>query len=195
MVFFKFFFFQGDFHALPRKVQQFVAEKADLMRPRGIYICDGSQHEADEIIHKLVERGMLSSLPKYINKFIFFLFSFFFLKFHLPNGSERLTKQFFFLLKFHLPNGSERRRASWKQNLVKKNSFHPKIFSLNFIPFFRIVTPNRFDTECRIPEGEAPLMGHWMNPETFSRELDDRFPGCMAGKENVLLYKRCFSNQ
>ncbi len=54
--------FQGDFHLLPHKVQRFVAEKADLMRPRGIYICDGSQHEAEEITHKLIERGMLSEL-------------------------------------------------------------------------------------------------------------------------------------
>jgi hypothetical protein len=54
--------FQGDFHLLPAKVQRFVAEKAELMRPRAIYICDGSQHEAEEIIHKLVERGMLTQL-------------------------------------------------------------------------------------------------------------------------------------
>lgn len=58
---------KGDFHLLPYKVQRWVAEKAELMRPRGIYICDGSEHEADEIIHKLVERGMLSQLTKYEN--------------------------------------------------------------------------------------------------------------------------------
>uniref|UniRef100_A0A1I7WNG2 PEPCK_N domain-containing protein n=1 Tax=Heterorhabditis bacteriophora TaxID=37862 RepID=A0A1I7WNG2_HETBA len=61
---------QGDFHLLPPKVQRFVAEKAELMRPRGIYICDGSQHEADEIIDKLVERGMLSPLKAYENNYI-----------------------------------------------------------------------------------------------------------------------------
>uniref|UniRef100_A0A914VWE8 Phosphoenolpyruvate carboxykinase [GTP] n=1 Tax=Plectus sambesii TaxID=2011161 RepID=A0A914VWE8_9BILA len=61
---------KGDFHLLPMKVQRFVAEKAELMRPRGIYICDGTQHEADEIIDKLVERGMLSPLKAYENNFI-----------------------------------------------------------------------------------------------------------------------------
>ncbi|WKX92492.1 hypothetical protein Q1695_010486 [Nippostrongylus brasiliensis] len=61
---------KGDFHLLPAKVQRFVAEKAELMRPRGIYICDGSQHEADEIIDKLVERGMLSPLKAYENNYI-----------------------------------------------------------------------------------------------------------------------------
>jgi phosphoenolpyruvate carboxykinase (GTP) len=32
---------KGDLHLLPFKVQRFIAEKAELMRPRGIYICDG----------------------------------------------------------------------------------------------------------------------------------------------------------
>ena len=37
------------------------------MRPRGIYICDGSEEEAHEVIHKLLERGTLEELPKYEN--------------------------------------------------------------------------------------------------------------------------------
>lgn len=40
------------------------------MRPRGIFICDGSQHEADELIDKLIERGMLSKLEAYENNYI-----------------------------------------------------------------------------------------------------------------------------
>uniref|UniRef100_A0A914WMX2 Phosphoenolpyruvate carboxykinase [GTP] n=1 Tax=Plectus sambesii TaxID=2011161 RepID=A0A914WMX2_9BILA len=60
----------GDFHLLPAKVQRFVTEKVELMRPRGIYICDGSQHEADEITNKLIERGMLSPLKAYENNYI-----------------------------------------------------------------------------------------------------------------------------
>lgn len=40
------------------------------MNPRGIHICDGSQHEADEIIHKLVERGMLTKLKAYENNYL-----------------------------------------------------------------------------------------------------------------------------
>ncbi|CAJ0578139.1 unnamed protein product, partial [Mesorhabditis spiculigera] len=62
--------YKGDFHLLPPKVQRFIAEKAELMRPLGIYICDGTQHEADEIIDKLVERGMLSPLGAYENNYI-----------------------------------------------------------------------------------------------------------------------------
>jgi len=53
---------QGDFHLLPPKVQKFIAEKAELMRPRGIYVCDGSHHEATEIMGKLMERGSLAPL-------------------------------------------------------------------------------------------------------------------------------------
>ncbi|VDM49835.1 unnamed protein product [Toxocara canis] len=61
---------KGDFHVLPRKVQRFIAEKAEVMRPRDIFICDGSMNEAEEIIHKLVERGMLSKLKAYENNYI-----------------------------------------------------------------------------------------------------------------------------
>lgn len=61
---------KGDFHEMPTRVQQFVAEKAALMKPRGIYICDGSHHEAEEIIGKCVERGMLSPLAAYENNYI-----------------------------------------------------------------------------------------------------------------------------
>lgn len=25
-------------------------------------------------------------------------------------------------------------------------------------------------------------MGHWMSPEVFEKEIDERFPGCMAGR-------------
>jgi len=122
---------KGDFHALPRKAQQFIAEKADLMRPRCIHICDGSQHEAEEIINKLIERGMLSPLKKYINNYICRTD---------PKDVARVESK------------------TW------------------------IVTPDRYETECHIPEGQAPLMGHWMSPEQFSKEMDDRFPGCMAGR-------------
>ncbi|MFH4979739.1 hypothetical protein AB6A40_006448 [Gnathostoma spinigerum] len=61
---------KGDFNALPRKVQCFVAEKADLMKPSGIWICDGSKEEAQIITNKLVERGMISPLRAYENNYI-----------------------------------------------------------------------------------------------------------------------------
>lgn len=55
---------------LPFKVQRFIAEKAELCRPRGIFICDGSEHEAEEIIAKLIERGQLTKLAAYKNSYI-----------------------------------------------------------------------------------------------------------------------------
>ncbi|CAD5218549.1 unnamed protein product [Bursaphelenchus okinawaensis] len=61
---------KGDLHTLPFKVQRFIAEKAELMRPRGIYICDGSEHEAEEITHKLIERGMLTELSAYEGNYL-----------------------------------------------------------------------------------------------------------------------------
>ncbi|KAK6046342.1 hypothetical protein COOONC_16153 [Cooperia oncophora] len=60
--------FKGDFASLAPKVQRFVAEKAELMNPAGIYICDGSQKEYDDIVDKLVERGVLTPLSAYENK-------------------------------------------------------------------------------------------------------------------------------
>ncbi|PIO69540.1 hypothetical protein TELCIR_08628 [Teladorsagia circumcincta] len=60
---------EGDFASLAPKVQRFVAEKAELMNPAGIYICDGSQKEFDDIVDKLVERGVLTPLKAYENNF------------------------------------------------------------------------------------------------------------------------------
>uniref|UniRef100_A0A7E4URY4 Phosphoenolpyruvate carboxykinase [GTP] n=1 Tax=Panagrellus redivivus TaxID=6233 RepID=A0A7E4URY4_PANRE len=61
---------KGDLHVLPYKVQRFIAEKAELCRPRGIYICDGTHAEAEEIKDKLVERGMLTQLSAYENNYL-----------------------------------------------------------------------------------------------------------------------------
>jgi len=61
---------KGDFNRLPRKVQKFVAFYCDYMTPRGIYICDGGEEEAHEIIQKLMERGTLERLEKHENCYI-----------------------------------------------------------------------------------------------------------------------------
>ena len=61
---------KGDFHKLPSKAQKFIAKWVDICAPRALYICDGSKAESDEIIHKLVERGVLTELPKYENCFL-----------------------------------------------------------------------------------------------------------------------------
>ncbi|BFZ12658.1 hypothetical protein BsWGS_15697 [Bradybaena similaris] len=61
---------KGDFNHLPKKVKTFVAHCVQLCRPRGIFICDGSHEEAEEIIHKLLERGTLTRLTKYKNNYL-----------------------------------------------------------------------------------------------------------------------------
>jgi phosphoenolpyruvate carboxykinase (GTP) len=122
---------KGDFHLLPQKAQKFIAEKAELMRPRGIFICDGSYHEAEEIIHKLIERGAMSKLSKYEENYIIRTD---------PRDVARVESK------------------TW------------------------IVTPDKYETVTHTPEGIEPIMGHWMSPDVYGKELDDRFPGCMAGR-------------
>jgi phosphoenolpyruvate carboxykinase (GTP) len=58
---------KGEFTALPVTVQQFVAEYVSICTPKGIYICDGSAEEAEELTEKLVDRGMLVPLAKMDN--------------------------------------------------------------------------------------------------------------------------------
>ncbi|ESO98228.1 hypothetical protein LOTGIDRAFT_203707 [Lottia gigantea] len=56
---------KGDFKKLPSKVQKWVIHSVNICQPRAIYICDGSKPEADEVTHKLLERGTLTKLTKY----------------------------------------------------------------------------------------------------------------------------------
>lgn len=58
---------KGDWEALPAPVRKFIAENVRLCRPKGVYICDGSQEEAEEITEKMVHRGLLTKLDKYEN--------------------------------------------------------------------------------------------------------------------------------
>lgn len=51
-------------------VFKFVFSKVQLCTPRGVYICDGSEEEADMVTHKLLERGTLTRLTKYENNYI-----------------------------------------------------------------------------------------------------------------------------
>ncbi|VDO92243.1 unnamed protein product [Soboliphyme baturini] len=113
----------GDFTKLPHKVQQFVAEKAALMRPSSIYICDGGPAEGEELISDMIERGMLTPLEKMTN---------------------------------------------WDVARVESKTW--------------MSTPDKYDTVTHTPEGITPIMGNWMSPEKLGQELDDRFPGCMAGR-------------
>lgn len=122
---------KGDFGSLPAKVQQYIAEKAHLMRAKGIYICDGSPAEGEEITRKLVELGMLSKLRAYDNNYICRTD---------PKDVARVESK------------------TW------------------------MVTPDKYTTVCHTSEGVEPIMGHWMSPSDFDKELQSRFPGCMAGR-------------
>jgi phosphoenolpyruvate carboxykinase (GTP) len=57
----------GDWALVPAKVKAFVAEMADLMQPKDIYILDGSDSEGAEIRQMMVDEGALHQLtsPKY----------------------------------------------------------------------------------------------------------------------------------
>ena len=61
---------KGDFNALPPSIQAFIAEYVKLCRPNGIYLCDGSEEEAEEMTEKLVARGMLTKLDKMDNCYL-----------------------------------------------------------------------------------------------------------------------------
>lgn len=61
---------KGEFSSIPVKVQQFVAKYVNLCRPKGIYICDGSEEEAEELTEKLVDRGTLVKLNKLENCYL-----------------------------------------------------------------------------------------------------------------------------
>jgi len=58
---------KGDPDQLPSHVRGFIAENVRLCRPKGIYICDGSEEEAEEISEKMVNRGLLTKLDKLDN--------------------------------------------------------------------------------------------------------------------------------
>nr|QHC34071.1 phosphoenolpyruvate carboxykinase-like [Platynereis dumerilii] len=53
---------KGDFNALPLKVRQFVAKTVNKCTPRGIWICDGSPLEVQEIREKMESRGQFHRL-------------------------------------------------------------------------------------------------------------------------------------
>jgi phosphoenolpyruvate carboxykinase (GTP) len=61
---------KGDWEALPSRVRRYIAENVRLLRPKGVYICDGSQEEAEEITEKMVNRGLLTKLDKYENCYL-----------------------------------------------------------------------------------------------------------------------------
>ena len=61
---------KGDYHYLPKAVQGFIVKWSHVCKPRALYVCDGGEDEAFEIITKLKERGTLHELKAYENCFI-----------------------------------------------------------------------------------------------------------------------------
>ncbi|CAH8624711.1 unnamed protein product [Schistosoma margrebowiei] len=61
---------KGKFEAMPKSAQRFVAKWVEICKPTGVYICDGSKEEREELTKKLVELGSLHKLPPYENNYI-----------------------------------------------------------------------------------------------------------------------------
>lgn len=61
---------KGELHELREDVQEFIIHWIRVCKPRAVYLCDGSQEEADLITNKLVERGTLRKLRAYKDNYI-----------------------------------------------------------------------------------------------------------------------------
>ncbi|XP_041375473.1 phosphoenolpyruvate carboxykinase [GTP]-like [Gigantopelta aegis] len=122
---------KGDFHYLPSKVKRWLAFTVEWFRPRCLYICDGSQSEADEIINKLMERGTLTKLKKLEN--------------------------------CYLCRTDPKDVARVESKTV-------------------IASHDKYTTVPHVREGVKGILGSWMSMEDLNKEMDKRFPGCMAGR-------------
>lgn len=122
---------KGDFHYLPKQVQDFVTQWVDVCQPRGVYICDGSVEEAEEITTKLMERGTLHKLTKYPNTYICRTD---------PRDVARVESR----------------------TVVCSN--------------------DRYATECHTKGGVESQLAHWISPDAMDAAMQERFPGCMAGR-------------
>lgn len=58
---------RGNLSSLPTKVQNYVADQAEVCQPDNIYICDGSKEENEALINQLIEDGVLTKLNKFDN--------------------------------------------------------------------------------------------------------------------------------
>lgn len=122
---------KGDLNKLPKNAKQFVAEKAELLKPTGIFICDGSVQEQKSLIAEMEKNGAIHALKAYDNSWIV--------------------------------RTDPRDVARVESKTV-------------------ICTPDKYQTVCHTPEGVKPLMGNWIAQDDYVKELDSKFPGCMAGR-------------
>lgn len=122
---------KGDLNKVPNHAKQFIAEKAELMKPTGIFICDGSVTEQKSLIAQMEKNGAIHALKAYDNNWIVRTD---------PRDVARVESK------------------------------------------TCICTPDKYQTVCHTPEGVPPLMGNWIAQDDYVKELDSRFPGCMAGR-------------
>jgi len=122
---------KGDLTNLPSHAKQFIAEKAELMTPTGIYVCDGTKADMEYLIAELGKEGGIKPLKAYENNWIV---------------------------------RTDPRDVARVESKTYMN------------------TPDKFQTVCHTADGVAPIMGNWIGDEDYGKELDSRFPGCMAGR-------------
>lgn len=58
---------KGSLETLSSCVRAFVQEKAELCRPAGVYVCDGSEQENRELMAQMEQEGIAKRLTKYEN--------------------------------------------------------------------------------------------------------------------------------
>ena len=52
-----------------------------------------------------------------------------------------------------------------------------------------ISTEEKYDTVPHVQDGVRGILGQWMSPQDLDAAIQDRFPGCMKGK-NIILFSR-----
>lgn len=124
---------RGTLSTLPKTVRKFIIEQIKIMRPRCLNICDGSFHEAIQVIHKLEERGLLEKL----------------------------------------------KHPKWNTCYVCRTdpADVARVESKTYLS-----TAKKYDAVPHTGEGVKGVLGQWTAPEVLQKEIDDRFPNCMAGR-------------
>lgn len=54
-------------------------------------------------------------------------------------------------------------------------------------------TENKRDTVPDTKPGVQGTLGNWISPEDYDKNIQERFPGCMQGKDKVICNIRCMN--
>lgn len=122
---------QGNFQLLPTTVQTWLAQIIQLVKPRDVFICDGSKEEGEKITKILVDGGTIAPLRKYENCYICRTD---------PRDVARVESKTF------------------------------------------IVTNDKYQSVPHSREGASCVLGLWKSPSDIQKDIDERLPGCMAGR-------------